>query len=122
MKQKLATLLLAAALCAFAAQPSPAAASGPGKLSADRLTFTYVTAPLNVRTRHVAARDGASVEEAEAKVRRADRERAEYYNCLSDAKWGAVETYDLCLDTERLGVQGAARVIAAAAGLGAEPI
>ena len=48
MKQKLATLLLAAALCAFAAQPSPAAATGPGKLSTDRLTFTYVTAPLNV--------------------------------------------------------------------------
>lgn len=48
MKQKLATLLLAAALCAFAAQPAPAVETMPGKLSVDRLTFTYVTAPLNV--------------------------------------------------------------------------
>ena len=75
----------------------------------------FVTAPLDVRARHVAARDGVSIEEAERRVRRADRERAEYYNALSDARWGAVETYDLCLDAGSLGVQGAARVIAAAA-------
>ena len=50
-------------------------------------------------------------------MRRADRERADYCNSLSSVKWGEAASYDLCLDTQHLDLEGAAELIVAAARL-----
>ena len=43
---------------------------------------------------------------AEDKVRRADKERASYYNYYATGTWGDVNNYDLCIDTGKLGYEG----------------
>lgn len=49
--------------------------------------------------------------QAREMARRTNRLRAEFYNFYTDKKWGDPESYDLCLNSSRLGLEGCARVI-----------
>ena len=40
-----------------------------------------------------------------------DRERASYYNYYSDSKWGKATTYDLCLNSGKLGIDQTVKII-----------
>lgn len=71
----------------------------------------FITASLEESAEHVSARENISEKESMQKIKRVDRERAAYYNQLSDKKWGAASTYDLCIDTGRLGIEGAVSAI-----------
>lgn len=54
---------------------------------------------------------GLERDKAEERIRKADRQRASYYNYYATASWGDVDNYDLCVDTGKLGVEGAAELI-----------
>ncbi len=54
---------------------------------------------------------GADPAKAEDVVRRADKQRASYYNYYATSAWGDVNNYDLCVDTGKLGYDGAAELI-----------
>lgn len=71
----------------------------------------FITASLEERTGRVAARENISEKESLQKIKRVDRERAAYYNQFSDKKWEAASTYDICINTGRLGIEGAASAI-----------
>ena len=55
---------------------------------------------------------GFEEEKAEDQIRKADKQRASYYNYYATATWGDVENYDLVVDTGALGVEGAVELIA----------
>lgn len=40
---------------------------------------------------------------------RTDARRAAYYNYYSSGTWGMAETYDLCIDSSVLGIDGTTR-------------
>lgn len=42
---------------------------------------------------------------AEEMMEKADKKRAEYYNYYSYKRWGAAETYHLCIDSSVLGIE-----------------
>ena len=44
-------------------------------------------------------------------MNKADKKRAEYYNYYSYKKWGAAESYNICLDSSLLGIDGTAKAI-----------
>lgn len=44
-------------------------------------------------------------------IRKTDKARANYYNYHTDRKWGDLGNYHLCLDSSRLGIEGAAALI-----------
>ncbi len=50
-------------------------------------------------------------DKAEDRIRKADKQRASYYNYYATATWGDVENYDLVVDTGVLGVEGAVELI-----------
>ena len=54
---------------------------------------------------------GISIEKALELVEKKDKGRAEYYNYYTFGNWGAAETYDLCLDSSILGLEGTADFI-----------
>ena len=54
---------------------------------------------------------GVEEDKAEERIRKADRQRASYYNYYATATWGDVENYDLVVDTGVLGVEGAVELI-----------
>ena len=55
---------------------------------------------------------GIEQDKAEDRIRKADKQRASYYNYYATATWGDVDNYDLVVDTGVLGVEGAAELIA----------
>ena len=71
----------------------------------------FITAPLEIRKKDVAEREGISLEEAEAMIARRDRDREDYYNYLTFGHWGVASNYDLCIDSSILGIEGTADFI-----------
>ena len=71
----------------------------------------FITAPLEVRKKDVAEREGISLEEAESLIARRDKDREAYYNYLTFGHWGMASNYDLCLDSSILGIDGTADFI-----------
>lgn len=74
-------------------------------------TDIFICAPFELRVKEVAEREGISEAEAERKVNRIDRERADYYNFFTLNKWGAAAEYNLCIDASILGIRGTAELI-----------
>lgn len=44
-------------------------------------------------------------------LERKDKGRAEYYNYYTFGEWGKASTYDLCMDSSILGIEGSAEFI-----------
>ena len=40
-----------------------------------------------------------------------DKKRASYYNYYSNKKWGSAESFDVCLDSSVLGIDGTVETI-----------
>lgn len=74
----------------------------------------FITAPKESRVKRISQRDCIDEQKAAKKIDKVDKERAEYHDAVSDSSWGDAGTYDLMVDTEKLGIQGAADVILAA--------
>lgn len=55
---------------------------------------------------------GIEADKAEDRIRKADKQRASYYNYYATSTWGDVDNYDLVVDTGVLGVEGAVELIA----------
>ena len=71
----------------------------------------FITAPLEIRKKDVAEREGITLEEAEDLIAKRDRDREAYYNYLTFGSWGVASNYDLCVDSSILGIEGPADVI-----------
>ena len=41
-----------------------------------------------------------------------DKKRADYYNSNTNKKWGDISSYDMCLDSGKLGYEMCAEIIA----------
>ena len=56
-----------------------------------------------LKTRHPDVKDEAKIKDMMIK---ADKSRANYYNYYSSKKWGRAYTYDLCINSSVLGIDG----------------
>ena len=70
-----------------------------------------ITASTKTREQRIAERDQLSETNSRKKVARVDRERASYYNQYSDKKWGDAASYDFCVDTDKFGIDGTAKML-----------
>lgn len=75
--------------------------------------FCY--APREALVRHVAERRGVPRPEAEKIVDEINKQREQYVQSTFKRKWAAHENYHLAVNTEWLGIDGAAAVVVAAA-------
>jgi hypothetical protein len=84
---------------------------------ADRTDAIHVFcyAPRAALVRRVMARDGLSAADAEKRVDETNRQREQSMRRVYHRDWRAVEHYHLCLNTEWLGIEGAAQAVARAA-------
>ena len=71
----------------------------------------FLYASMEERIKAVMERDDLSEAAAKQKISRMDRSRAAYYEFYSTQKWGAVDSYDLCIDTGLLGQDGTVALI-----------
>ena len=77
----------------------------------DNVVDVFLTSPVEVRAERVAERLGISKEKAEELIEKKDNGRAEYYNYYTFGNWGHATTYDICLDSSLLGIEGTADFI-----------
>lgn len=71
----------------------------------------FVKADMKFRAARAIALHGVDEDKAEDYVRKADKQRASYYNYYATTTWGDVNNYDLCLDTAKLGIEGSVEMI-----------
>ena len=72
----------------------------------------FVKADMPSKVERAVTYYGIERDKAEERIRKADKQRASYYNYYATATWGDIENYDLVVDTGMLGVEGAVELIA----------
>ena len=77
----------------------------------DNVVSVFVHAPLEKRIARVGEYEKIDPAAAKKMVLQNDKKRASYYNYYSNKKWGDGATYDLCVNTGKVGIYGAAEII-----------
>ena len=76
-----------------------------------RRLSVFLTADDPDRVARICGRTGCTEAAARQAMTRGDARRAAYYNYYSLRTWGAAASYDLCLNTSVLGIEGTAELI-----------
>lgn len=71
----------------------------------------FVYGDLPQRVQRMGEELGLSPREAEEYVAKTDKSRAGYYNYYTNKKWGKAQSYDLCIDSLKLGVDESVELI-----------
>lgn len=75
------------------------------------MVSVFIKAPLSSRVTRIMERNNVSEDKAFELIAKRDKKRASYYNYYSSKKWGEAKSYDLCLDSSKVGIEGAIKVI-----------
>ena len=71
----------------------------------------FIKASKEERIRRIVDIYGIDPADAEESIRKADKQRASYYNYYATGTWGSVDNYHLCVDTGVMGIEGAVDLI-----------
>lgn len=77
----------------------------------------FVHSEIGSRIARVTARNGINETEARKRIRNTDKQRAAYYNYYTDQQWGVPESYHLCVDSGKFGIDGAVELLKTSVGL-----
>lgn len=79
--------------------------------SYDNCLSVFIHANLDARIRRIARMYDLTDAKAKDMILKTDKKRATYYNYYTNKKWGAAESYELCLDSSKLGIEGTTEAI-----------
>lgn len=71
----------------------------------------FVHAPMDYRIARVAEKMNMQPKAAKDHIHKMDKQRASYYNYYTSKKWGDSRSYDICLDSAKIGTDGCADMI-----------
>ena len=72
----------------------------------------FLHAPIEDRVKRIIERGDCDTHDvAEKRADKIGKLRAEYYNFYTDKLWGHADSYDMCLDSSLLGIEGTAQFI-----------
>lgn len=71
----------------------------------------FVHAPLGSRIERYSRRNNISIIEAEKAITKQDKKRASFYKFYTNQTWGAAKNYNICIDTSKVGIDGAIQLI-----------
>ena len=72
----------------------------------------FVTAAMDYRVQQIMNKQHLDEDAARKFIEQGESERSTYYNYYSGKKWGAAESYDLCIDSSVLGLVETEKIIA----------
>ncbi|MGN0161636.1 MAG: AAA family ATPase [Lachnospiraceae bacterium] len=73
----------------------------------------FIKAPVSSRVARIMKRRDVKEDKAFEMIAKQDKKRSSYYNYYSGKKWGDAKSYDLCIDSSKVGIDGAIAVIKA---------
>lgn len=71
----------------------------------------FIKADMDFRIKMVAKRLNVTENKAKEMISKQDKQRASYYNYYTSKKWGDSKSYNLCLDSSKLGIDGCVEMI-----------
>ena len=76
------------------------------------LISLFIYADKDFRLKRIAA-ENPDINESKLTdiLEKKDRSRASYYNYYADTKWGHAKTYDLCINSAKLGIDGTVKLL-----------
>ena len=72
----------------------------------------FISAPMSFRIDQIMNKQHLDPEAARKFIEQKESKRAAYYNYYTGKKWGAAESYDLCIDASILGIMETEKLIA----------
>ena len=77
----------------------------------DNVLSVFIQADMNARIRRIARIYDLTDAKAKERIVKTDKQRASYYNYYSNKKWSDADSYNICLDSSVLGIDGTAEAI-----------
>lgn len=77
----------------------------------DNVLSVFIHADMNARIRRIARIYDLTDAKAKERIVKTDKQRASYYNYYSNKKWSDADSYNICLDSSVLGIDGTAEAI-----------
>ncbi len=71
----------------------------------------FIYADEEIRVKRIMERYSLSEYKAQEMITKKDKQRQSYYNYYSSKKWGRADSYDLCINSSVLGVDGTVKLI-----------
>lgn len=71
----------------------------------------FIYADMDDKIRRIARIYELTDAKAKELIVKTDKKRASYYNYYTNKKWADAQSYDLCLNSSKLGIEGTAKVI-----------
>ena len=75
------------------------------------LLSVFIHADLDARIKRIANKYDLTDAKAKDLIIKTNKKRASYYNYYTDKRWGDADSYDVCLDSSVLGLEGTAEAI-----------
>lgn len=77
----------------------------------DNCVHLFIYADEETRVKRIMQRYSLSELKAQEMITKKDKQRQSYYNYYSSKKWGRADSYDLCINSSVLGVDGTVKLI-----------
>lgn len=77
----------------------------------DNVLSIFIHADMDARIRRIARIYDLTDAKAKERIVKTDKQRASYYNYYSNKKWSDADSYNICLDSSVLGIDGTAEAI-----------
>ena len=77
----------------------------------DNVLSVFIHADMNAWIRRIARIYDLTDAKAKERIVKTDKQRASYYNYYSNKKWSDADSYNICLDSSVLGIDGTAEAI-----------
>lgn len=70
----------------------------------DDVINVFIYCDIDERCKRIAKRDSITISAATDKIKKTDKNRANYHNYYADSKWGDINSYDLCINS-KIGIE-----------------
>ena len=71
----------------------------------------FIYADEDAKVRRISQKYDLSDDKARELMQKKDKQRQSYYNYYSSKKWGRADSYDFCLSSSVLGIEGTVKLI-----------
>jgi len=79
----------------------------------DNVMSLFIHANINARIRRIARKYDLTDAKAREVIVKTDKKRGSYYNYFTNKRWSDAQSYDFCLSSSELGIDGTVEAVAA---------
>lgn len=75
------------------------------------LVSVFITADMDDRVKRIMEYENIDAQQAANLIKKVDKMRSSYYNFYSEKTWGSADSYQLCINTSKVGIEAAAQLV-----------